>query len=65
MPLKISAVDKLGNYELFKGRNRTGIEAEPFFKLTNELFGKHHISYTQRGRDRFGKGVQIDHVVLL
>ena len=43
MPLKISAVDKLGNYELFKGRNGTGIEAEPFLKLTDELFGQYHI----------------------
>ena len=65
MPFEITAVDQLGKHELLKGRNGTGIEAELFLKFTYKVLGQDHISHAERGRDCFGKGVHVDHVVVV
>jgi len=43
---------------LHKGRNGAGVKAELFFIRFDKMFGKHHVSDTKRGRDRFGKGMK-------
>ena len=65
MPFEITAVDQLRKNKLLKGRNGTGIEAELFLKFTYKVLWQDHISHTEGGRDGFGKGVHVDHVVIV
>ena len=64
MPFKISIIDQFGENVLHKGRNGAGVKAELFFIRFDKMFGKHHVSDTKRGRDRFGKGIQIYDVIV-
>ena len=65
MPFKVTIIDQLGKNVLHKGWNRARIEAELFFIRFDKMFGKHHVSDTKRGRDRFGKGIQIYDVIVI
>ena len=65
MPFKISIIDQFGENVLHKGRNGAGVKAELFFIRFDKMFGKHHVSDTKRGRDRFGKGIQIYDVIVV
>ena len=58
MPFKISIIDQFGENVLHKGRNGAGVKAELFFIRFDKMFGKHHVSDTKRGRDRFVKGMK-------
>ena len=59
MTFKVTVVNKFSENVLHKGRNGAGVKAELFFIRFDKMFGKHHVSDTKRGRDRFGKGIQI------
>ena len=59
MTFKVTVVNKFSENVLHKGRNGAGVKAELFFIHFDKMFGKHHVSDTKRGRDRFGKGIQI------
>lgn len=63
VPLKVSVIDQFGEQVLHKCRNRAGIESELFLEGSNEVLGKYHITDSERGRDRFGEGIQIDHII--
>ena len=65
MPFKISIIDQFSENVLHKGRNGAGVKAELFFIRFDKMFGKHHVSDTKRGRDRFGKGIQIYDVIVI
>ena len=60
MTFKVTVVNKFSENVLHKGRNGAGVKAELFFIRFDKMFGKHHVSDTKRGRDRFGKGIQLD-----
>ena len=62
---KVAVVDELGENVLHKGRNGAGVKAELFFIRFDKMFGKHHVSDTKRGGDRFGKGIQIYDVIVI
>ena len=64
MAFKISIIDQFGENVLHKGRNGAGVKAELFFIRFDKMFGKNHVSDTQRGGDRFGKGIQIYDVIV-
>ena len=64
MSFKIAVVDQLGENVLHKGWNRAGVKAKFIFVFGYQMLGKNHISDTQRGRDRFGKGVEIYYVII-
>ena len=53
MTFKVTVVNKFSENVLNKGRNGTGVKAELFFIHFDKMFGKHHVSDTKRGRDRF------------
>ena len=55
MTFKVTVVNKFSENVLHKGRNGAGVKAELFFIRFDKMFGKHHVSDTKRGRDRFGK----------
>ena len=65
MPFKVAVVDQLSEDVLHKGRNGAGVKAELFFIRFDKMFGKHHVSDSKRGRDRFGKGIQIYDVIVI
>ena len=65
MTFKVAVVDELSENVLHKGRNGAGVKAELFFIRFDKMFGKHHVSDTKRGRDRFGKGIQIYNVIVV
>ena len=58
MTFKVTVVNKFSENVLHKGRNGAGVKAELFFIRFDKMFGKHHVSDTKRGRDRFGKGMK-------
>jgi AcrR family transcriptional regulator len=58
MTFKVTVVNKFSENVLHKGRNGAGVKAELFFIRFDKTFGKHHVSDTKRGRDRFGKGMK-------
>ena len=58
MTFKVAVVNKFSENVLHKGRNGAGVKAELFFIRFDKMFGKHHVSDTKRGRDRFGKGMK-------
>ena len=62
---KITAVDELCNDKLLKGGNSARIKSKLFLKDLYKFFWKNHITHTQGGRNGFGEGIEIDHVVLL
>ena len=64
MTFKITVVDQFGQDVLYKGGNGTGVEAELFLILPDEVFRKKHIPDAQRGRDRFGEGVEVNYVII-
>ena len=64
MPFKISCQNQLCQNKLFKCRNSTGVESQILRKPLYKALGQHHIACTQGGRNGFGKGVQIDHVII-
>ena len=64
MTFKVTVVNKFSENVLHKGRNGAGVKAELFFIRFDKMFGKHHVSDTKRGRDRFGKGIQIYDVIV-
>lgn len=64
MPFKISVVDQLGKNVLHKGWNCAGVKAKFIFVLSYQMLWQHHIPDTQRGRDRFGKGVEVYYVII-
>ena len=55
MTFKVTVVNKFSENVLHKGRNGAGVKAELFFIRFDKMFGKHHVSDTKRGRDRFEK----------
>ena len=57
MTFKVTVVNKFSENVLHKGRNGVGVKAELFFIRFDKMFGKHHVSDTKRGRDRFVKRV--------
>ena len=61
---KITAVDELCNDKLLKGGNGARIKSKLFLKDLYKFLGKNHITHTQGGRNGFGEGIEIDHVVL-
>ena len=65
MPLKVAVIKQFRKNILHKGRNGAGVKAELFFIRFDKMFGKHHVSDTKRGRDRFGKGIQIYDVIVI
>ena len=65
MTFKVTAVNKFSENVLNKGRNGAGVKAELFFIRFDKMLGKYHISDTKRGRDRFGKGIQIYDVIVI
>ena len=65
MTFKVAIVDELSENILYKGRNGAGVKSELFFIRFDKMFGKHHVSDTKRGRDRFGKGIQIYDVIVI
>ena len=65
MTFKVTVVNKFSENVLHKGRNGAGVKAELFFIRFDKMFGKHHVSDTKRGRDRFGKGIQIYDVIVI
>ena len=64
MSFKISIIGQFGENVLHKGRNGAGVKAELFSIRFDKMFGKHHVSDKKRGRDRFGKGIQIYDVIV-
>ena len=58
MTFKVTVVNKFSENVLHKGRNGARVKAELFFIRFDKMFGKHHVSDTKRGRDRFGKGMK-------
>ena len=64
MTFKVTVVNKLSENVLHKGRNGAGVKSEPFFIRFDKMSGKHHVSDTKRGRDRFGKGIQIYDIIV-
>ena len=65
VPFKISVLNESRNYILLKGRNGTRIKAKPRIKPAHKLLGQYHIADTQRRRDCFREGIQIDHIILI
>ena len=65
MPFKISIIDQFSENVLHKGRNGAGVKAELFFIRFYKVLRKDHIPDTKRGRDRFGKGIQIYDVIVI
>ena len=64
MTFKITVGDQFGQNELHERGDSAGAETELFLKYRDQVLRKHHISDTQRRRNGFGKGVEIDDVVL-
>ena len=64
MPFKVTVVNKFSENVLHKGRNGAGVKAELFFIRFYKVLGKHHISDTQGGSDRFGEGIHINHIIV-
>ena len=64
MAFKIAANNQLGEHILQKGGNGTGIESEFFFVWRNKGTWQYHVTDSQRGRNGFGKGVQVNDVVV-
>ena len=62
MPLEIAVREQSCHNVLFEGGNGAGVKSEPLVKISDELLRQYHISDSQRGGDRFGKRVEIDHV---
>ena len=65
MTLEVAAADQLGQHVLLKARHAAGVEPELFLKGRSELPGKHHVTDAHGRRNGSGKGIQVDHVVLL
>ena len=65
MTFKVTVFNKFRENVLHKGRNGAGVKAELFFIRFDKMFGKHHVSDTKRGRDRFGKGIQIYDIIVI
>ena len=65
MPFKVSAVQKLRQHKLFKGRHRAGIKAGPFPVTYEQPIRQGHIAHPKGGGQGAGKGIQIDHVIPL
>ena len=65
MPFKVAVVNKLSENVLHKRRHGARVKSELFFIRFDKMFGKHHVSDTKRGRDRFGKGIQIYEVIVI
>ena len=45
VPLEVTAVEKLGQHQLFECRHGAGVEAEPLFKCFDESLWQNHISH--------------------
>ena len=65
VPFKITVLKYFCKNELLKGGNGAGIKSQVPIKCFYEIFGKNHVSNTQRGRNRFGKGIEIDDVIVV
>ena len=65
MPFKVTVIDQLRQHALHKRGNGAGVKAELLLIHLDKMKGEHHITYTQGRRYGFGKGVQIDHIVIL
>jgi hypothetical protein len=65
VPFKVAVVDQLGENVLHKGWNCARVEAELGFVNSHKMLGKYHISDAQRGRDRFRKSIEVNHVIVL
>ena len=59
MTFKVTVVNKFSENLLHKGRNGAGVIG------FEKMLGKHHVSDTKRGRDCFGKGIQIYDVLVI
>ena len=64
MPLEIAVLQQPRDDILLEGGHSAGVKAQALVKLPYQLLWQHHIAHTQRGGNGFGKGVEIDYVVL-
>ena len=63
--LEIAAVEQLSQHKLLEGGDGTGVKAQLLLKKCDQTTGEHHVARAHGGGDGLGKGVEIDHAVLM
>ena len=64
MPFKVAVMYQFGENVLNKGGNSARIESQLGFVNLYKVLGEYHVADTQRGRDGFGKSIEVDHVIV-